>query len=346
VSRRTLTLLLASVLSVVLSAGAVQARVPYVALGPGPTYDTLGEVDGEPLLRIEGRPTFPTEGRLDLTTVGVQPRLTLFAALRGWVDRDGPSCRARSSTRPARPPRRSTRDGRADGGLAEQRGSGAARPARLPHRRRRRRGRRGRRDRRTALREGDVLRTVDGRPLRDAGRPAGRRSPAARSGTSCGSASSGTGGSSTVELRTGGLRRRRRAAAGDRGGHRESRSTRRSTVEITLEDVGGPSAGLMFALGILDKLGEPSLTGGAYIAGTGEISAQGEVGPHRGHRPEARRREGQGRRRLPRTGGQLRGGGPAGTGRPAARRGGQPGAGAHRARGAARGRAAELCPAG
>jgi PDZ domain-containing protein len=50
-------------------------------------------------------------------------------------------------------------------------------------------------------------------------------------------------------------------------------------VEITLEDVGGPSAGLMFALGILDKLGEPSLTGGAYIAGTGEISAQGEVGP-------------------------------------------------------------------
>ena len=44
-SRRTLTLLLASVLSVVLSAGAVQARVPYVALGPGPTYDTLGEVD-------------------------------------------------------------------------------------------------------------------------------------------------------------------------------------------------------------------------------------------------------------------------------------------------------------
>jgi PDZ domain-containing protein len=35
----------------------------------------------------------------------------------------------------------------------------------------------------------------------------------------------------------------------------------------------------MFALGILDKLGKPSLTGGKYVAGTGEITAQGEVGP-------------------------------------------------------------------
>ncbi|MBC7375706.1 MAG: PDZ domain-containing protein [Frankiales bacterium] len=51
------------------------------------------------------------------------------------------------------------------------------------------------------------------------------------------------------------------------------------TVNITLQDVGGPSAGLMFALGILDKLGKDSLTGGRYIAGTGEISDDGTVGP-------------------------------------------------------------------
>ncbi len=50
-------------------------------------------------------------------------------------------------------------------------------------------------------------------------------------------------------------------------------------VTINLEDVGGPSAGLMFALGILDKLGEESLTGGDHIAGTGEISPDGTVGP-------------------------------------------------------------------
>jgi PDZ domain-containing protein len=47
-------------------------------------------------------------------------------------------------------------------------------------------------------------------------------------------------------------------------------------VTITLKDVGGPSAGLMFALGILDKLEPGSLTGGLYIAGTGEISTEGE----------------------------------------------------------------------
>jgi len=51
------------------------------------------------------------------------------------------------------------------------------------------------------------------------------------------------------------------------------------TVEIGLKDVGGPSAGLMFALGIIDKLGRESLTGGRAIAGTGEITAEGVVGP-------------------------------------------------------------------
>ena len=50
-------------------------------------------------------------------------------------------------------------------------------------------------------------------------------------------------------------------------------------VTIHLQDVGGPSAGLMFTLGILDKLGADSLTGGKYVAGTGEISVDGTVGP-------------------------------------------------------------------
>ena len=50
-------------------------------------------------------------------------------------------------------------------------------------------------------------------------------------------------------------------------------------VDIKLRDVGGPSAGLMFALGIIDKLGDESLTGGRNIAGTGEITASGQVGP-------------------------------------------------------------------
>ncbi|GAA4001245.1 hypothetical protein GCM10022232_44490 [Streptomyces plumbiresistens] len=53
-------------------------------------------------------------------------------------------------------------------------------------------------------------------------------------------------------------------------------------VTLKLADVGGPSAGLLFTLGIIDKLeGDGSggdLTGGRTIAGTGTIEANGEVG--------------------------------------------------------------------
>ncbi|GAA3872183.1 PDZ domain-containing protein [Leifsonia kafniensis] len=50
-------------------------------------------------------------------------------------------------------------------------------------------------------------------------------------------------------------------------------------VSIQLNNVGGPSAGMMFALGIIDKLTPESLTGGADIAGTGTIDPAGTVGP-------------------------------------------------------------------
>ncbi len=50
-------------------------------------------------------------------------------------------------------------------------------------------------------------------------------------------------------------------------------------VKIQLENVGGPSGGQMFALGIIDKLTPGELNGGAHIAGTGTIDATGVVGP-------------------------------------------------------------------
>ncbi|WP_285113360.1 PDZ domain-containing protein [Leifsonia sp. fls2-241-R2A-40a] len=50
-------------------------------------------------------------------------------------------------------------------------------------------------------------------------------------------------------------------------------------VKIQLNNVGGPSAGQMFALGIMDKLTPDSLTGGKRIAGTGTIDNAGEIGP-------------------------------------------------------------------
>ncbi|GAB3613848.1 YlbL family protein [Humibacter ginsengisoli] len=50
-------------------------------------------------------------------------------------------------------------------------------------------------------------------------------------------------------------------------------------VTIQLNNVGGPSAGQMFALGIMDKLTPGSLNGGAHVAGTGTIDNEGNVGP-------------------------------------------------------------------
>nr|WP_244900431.1 S16 family serine protease [Streptomyces nanshensis] len=65
--------------------------------------------------------------------------------------------------------------------------------------------------------------------------------------------------------------------------HKSPRDVR---VSLRLADVGGPSAGLFFSLGIIDKLGggaagsgDGGLTGGRVIAGTGTITADGRVGP-------------------------------------------------------------------
>lgn len=50
-------------------------------------------------------------------------------------------------------------------------------------------------------------------------------------------------------------------------------------VDIYLEDVGGPSAGLIFTLALIDRMTEDSVTEGRHIAGTGTIDPDGTVGP-------------------------------------------------------------------
>jgi PDZ domain-containing protein len=50
-------------------------------------------------------------------------------------------------------------------------------------------------------------------------------------------------------------------------------------VTISVSDIGGPSAGLMWALGLYDLLTPGDLTGGRTVAGTGEMFPDGTVGP-------------------------------------------------------------------
>ena len=59
--------------------------VPYVSLGPGPTFDTLGEVDGKQVVDIEGTDVHPTSGNLNMTTVSQRDDLTLGQALTLWM---------------------------------------------------------------------------------------------------------------------------------------------------------------------------------------------------------------------------------------------------------------------
>lgn len=87
---RTTALILSVVALVGLTAVALTRPVPYVQLSPGPVYNALGANDGEPVVTITGAKTYPTDGSLNITTVyeagAPGSRLTLSQAVRGWID--------------------------------------------------------------------------------------------------------------------------------------------------------------------------------------------------------------------------------------------------------------------
>src|ERR1051325_1302623 len=90
-SRRSLTLLIASVGTAVAIAVSVVLPVPYVILGPGPTLNTLGkDSSGQPLITISGHATYPTNGHLNMVTVSYQGcagnRFNIFTALVAWLN--------------------------------------------------------------------------------------------------------------------------------------------------------------------------------------------------------------------------------------------------------------------
>lgn len=66
--------------------------VPYVMTTPGPVFNTIGEVNEIELISISGTQTYPTEGELDMTTVseygGPQDGLEMFQAIWGWISPD------------------------------------------------------------------------------------------------------------------------------------------------------------------------------------------------------------------------------------------------------------------
>lgn len=69
---------------------AMIVPVPYAIRAPGPTVDTLGESDDTPLISIDGAETYPSEGQLRLTTVSVSGGpgfpVTAMQVVRAWLD--------------------------------------------------------------------------------------------------------------------------------------------------------------------------------------------------------------------------------------------------------------------
>jgi PDZ domain-containing protein len=89
ISRRGLTLLIAGIGVVVSATVAARLPVPYVIESPGPTLNTLGRTTSGPLIQISGHPVSKTSGHLNMVTVSLQggpgKQFNVFMALRAWL---------------------------------------------------------------------------------------------------------------------------------------------------------------------------------------------------------------------------------------------------------------------
>jgi PDZ domain-containing protein len=270
--------LIGAVMVMLLTLGVMVAPVPYVILQPGPTWDTLGEgSNGGSLIEIEGDAEVSEgAGELHLTTVSVQPDISLVDAVYAWFNDE----EAVVPEELVYPPEQSREEIEQRNAEQFSRSQSDAEVAALSHlgypsvvaiaRVVEGTPAAG------VLEPGDVITSVDGTEVTEA-TELQEQITAHPAGTTLTFGYLRDGEPGTAEITT--------AAVGD------GDDTPRIGVEVThevdapfdlhieLDRVGGPSAGLMFALGIIDKLEPEDLTGGEIIAGTGSIDAEGNVGP-------------------------------------------------------------------
>jgi PDZ domain-containing protein len=275
VSRRIAVLVTGAVLLLVFGVVGALLPVPYVAQVPGPTFNTLGEIDGEPIISVEGRERNETSGNLNLTTVGVpQGALTLVGAVQGWFDSEV-TVVPREQVYPSGQTEEETQQQNRQAFLTSEQSARMAALAELGYPEKvvvqelvadsPSEGR---------LRAGDALESVGGTPTPDTAALTDALA-AIPPGTAVRVSYTRLGqpGSATVTTTA--------AAKGD--GSALGVLVLESpyapfTVDIRVDDVGGPSAGLMLTLGILDLVGDTDLTEGAVVAGSGTITDDGTVG--------------------------------------------------------------------
>lgn len=281
-TRQTWTALISALLFVALAVPMAILPVPFVAWSPGGTADVLGEVDGRPLISVDGVPTFATSGQLDLTIVSgtsADSRLTLPEALaaywlpgRDTLPRDAVFPPGRSAEEVKQVEAQmmdASQDSaivaalRAAGQPVEQLPAVASVTIGGPAY--------------DKLKPGDLIVSVDGVATRDADavteqvrthRPNETidfvvlRDRVETKVQVVAADSASAPGTAVVGITVG----------------QGYSYTPRITFDLG-QQIGGPSAGMVFALGIYDKITAGELLSGQTVAGTGTITTNGDVGP-------------------------------------------------------------------
>lgn len=274
-SRRSVTLIAGIVAVIVLGALAFSLPVQYASMGPGVTYNTLGAVDGTQVITIKGRSTNKVTGHLNMTTVSELDHLDLLSAIKGWFSSNDavvprevlfpPNLTNKQIEQQATQQFVSSQDGATSAALSYLHYPDKVVIAGLPDDS----------PAKKKLRAGDAVESLDGRPVKDV------QDLQTRLGTIA------PGTPVRVGLERGGRTIQTTVTTVPTKGRSGSvlgiqvvyEPHAPFEVTISLSGIGGPSAGLMFALGILQKIGTQDLTGGKFIAGTGTMDAEGEVGP-------------------------------------------------------------------
>ncbi len=288
-------MLASTLMLIALLCAGVFIPVPYAEMSPGPTVNTLGGHGGEPVLQISGHKTYPTDGHLNMTTVRVTSadyRMNLVEAVYGWLAHDTKVVPHDTLYPDGKTEEESTQENAEEFSQSQESAKVAAlKELDIPVRswvivstvvRTR--------PPRASCTPADVIKAVDGKPVKEPSDvaelvtehkpgedvvftivPAKEQAAAEKQKRTATETEK-----VTVTTRTSDDAGEKRAVVGISAG---TDHTFPFDVDIKLADVGGPSAGLMFALGIYDKLTPGSLTGGEFVAGTGTIDDDGKVGP-------------------------------------------------------------------
>ncbi|MFC7489579.1 MULTISPECIES: PDZ domain-containing protein [unclassified Knoellia] len=279
VSRRSGGLLTMLFVLIVLAAGISFISLPYVVLQPGPITNTLGQLDGKPIIQVKGVAAYPAKGALDFTTVrisgGPGQRVNPFDLAVARL-RDEEEIFPREAYYPEETTREEVRQESAAEMVDSQevaaaialRETGRTVPERVvvsqvpdgsPAK--------------GVLEAGDEFVSIAGRPTADAAAvQAAVR--AQKAGTKV-----------AIVVKRQGAQKALSVPTRDNGGStiigvllgREYDLP--VDVTITAGGVGGPSAGTMFTLAVYDVLTPGDLTGGRRIAGTGTMEPDESVGP-------------------------------------------------------------------